>query len=871
MSNPVGAQRYGLGGGDAYYDAVKYGGYTGTREQFGRDQAEFAQNATAVAEAREEVDRNTQTVVDTAQTFTEETVPAAIQSVEEKSDTEEDRLELRTTELVEAVNAAGAVQVQAVRDEGTTQTGLVSGAGTAQVEAVEQAGSDQVYAVELAGSTQVGNVNNAGTTQVGNVNQAGTTQVGNVNTAGANQVQAVENKGEEVLNSIPADYSDLTEEVDNLNRHLSETQDSLQMITPTMRNGSQGNPANANGISTTYVLPTNGAKRVRVTMTIPKADESNLWEWIPGLYSQAGGLSSAATYRILNLDPYLYTNENFFVLDVDGYAGFAISVFERSNNGVLVQHRIAADGNCLKIEYEYDDTELITIPGVVNGSLGNQNNQNVVRTQPVIKLPENFAYIRVDIKNNTGEDLDFFYSIWAYDRIDIVSQQYQNRVAYLEDQQIDGNSFYIPASFFPPTAKSYALHIYAKLNGTTYSLRAINVNDLIRITYINIPNSIVEDAYTRNRDKDDMLAAVVRYNKTANNSKDFCILEITDSHSDIIAETNSITIANGFQYIDTLIHCGDFCADKAANFNKTVYDQFIACKKPFYFVCGNHDVGNGKTIADCIDNATVYTRYIQPLVDAGLLAVGEYQAGKSYYYHDFTAYKIRLICVYEYDDPNDIDQNDTTQYRILRGQSVISQVQAEWFCDTLISTPSGYSVVVAMHNSFSDIAASDTTAKFTESSVTGSQWAQRLFSTDFWADAVNAYVTRSSYTCNMVCTGDAAYLNGSGGYWYSFTKDFSSAAGSFLCFIGGHGHRDEIFVHPTYTYQKQVTPVCANTINYMQARSSDIRRTVNDSPSKDSLTAIGCDTANKKIRLTKIGVNVTENMTYRDIETINVS
>lgn len=214
MSNPVGAQRYGLGGGDAYYDAVKYGGYTGTREQFGRDQAEFAQNATAVAQAKEEVERNTQTVVNTAQTFTEETVPAAIQSVEEKGDTEEDRLEARTTELVQSINTAGAVQVQAVEDEGTEQIGLVSGAGTAQVEAVEQAGSDQVDAVEAAGSTQVESVNDAGTTQVGNVNQAGTTQVGNVNTAGAAQVQAVQAKGTEVINSIPADYTELSEEVD---------------------------------------------------------------------------------------------------------------------------------------------------------------------------------------------------------------------------------------------------------------------------------------------------------------------------------------------------------------------------------------------------------------------------------------------------------------------------------------------------------------------------------------------------------------------------------------------------------------------------------------------------------------------------------
>ena len=67
------------------------------------------------------------------------------------------------------------------------------------------------------------------------------------------------------------------------------------------------------------------------------------------------------------------------------------------------------------------------------------------------------------------------------------------------------------------------------------------------------------------------------------------------------------------------------------------------------------------------------------------------------------------------------------------------------------------------------------------------------------------------------------------------------------------------------------SPVCANTTSYSQGANSDIRRTAEDSPSKDSLTAIGCDTSNNKIRLVKIGVNVTENMEYRDIETVSLS
>ena len=67
-----------------------------------------------------------------------------------------------------------------------------------------------------AQTAAVAAVNQAGTTQVSAVNQAGTAQVDNVNTAGAAQVQAVEDKGEEVLESIPADYSDLSAEVDDL-------------------------------------------------------------------------------------------------------------------------------------------------------------------------------------------------------------------------------------------------------------------------------------------------------------------------------------------------------------------------------------------------------------------------------------------------------------------------------------------------------------------------------------------------------------------------------------------------------------------------------------------------------------------------------
>jgi len=100
--------------------------------------------------------------------------------------------------------------------------GPIKAAQNDAIEAVGTAKTNAVDAVNGAGTTQAQNVNSAGSTQVNTVNQAGTTQVGNVNQAGATQVQAIEDKGDEVIDSIPSDYSDLTAEVDNLTRQLSD-------------------------------------------------------------------------------------------------------------------------------------------------------------------------------------------------------------------------------------------------------------------------------------------------------------------------------------------------------------------------------------------------------------------------------------------------------------------------------------------------------------------------------------------------------------------------------------------------------------------------------------------------------------------------
>lgn len=251
MSDVMNADRYVAGIATAYGAAVQ-GGYTGTYAQFCAQQAQFAENAQAVEEAKQEV-------LSTVQTFENTTVPAAITQVQEEGTAQIQVVQDVTAQQITALQEEGlrqqaavveaaadqveAARIQAQRSENAADAaegyrdetqGLkntfenttvpaavqtVQNAGAAQVQAVEQAGSDQVDAVELAGSTQVGNVNTAGMTQVGNVNQAGTTQVSAVAAEGAAQVQAVEDKGDEVIASIPSEYTQLSEDVDILKKN----------------------------------------------------------------------------------------------------------------------------------------------------------------------------------------------------------------------------------------------------------------------------------------------------------------------------------------------------------------------------------------------------------------------------------------------------------------------------------------------------------------------------------------------------------------------------------------------------------------------------------------------------------------------------
>lgn len=184
------AETYSAGIVTAYGAAVR-GGYDGTYEQWCEDMAQLGDNVAEVRGKAEQVEQ-------TAQEFTEQTVPAAIQSVEDKG-----------TEQVNAVGTAGATQVQEINGTAVLRIGAVNAAGAAQVQAVEDAGNDVTEAVEAAGT--------AATSDIDTAKAAALTALQNESFT---QQTAIQQKGETTRASIPDDYTALSDEVVELKSAL---------------------------------------------------------------------------------------------------------------------------------------------------------------------------------------------------------------------------------------------------------------------------------------------------------------------------------------------------------------------------------------------------------------------------------------------------------------------------------------------------------------------------------------------------------------------------------------------------------------------------------------------------------------------------
>ena len=183
-------------------------------------------------------------------------------------------------------------------------------------------------------------------------------------------------------------------------------------------------------------------------------------------------------------------------------------------------------------------------------------------------------------------------------------------------------------------------------------------------------------------------------------------------------------------------------------------------------------------------------------------------AYKGYYYKDYSAAKLRLIC---------LDANGSGDYQT---------IEVAWLADALEGARGlGYSVVCAEH------------FMFDRSVCTG---VKCTFQSDEEPENEGTW------------TIPAAYVDA--------VETFIDNGGDFVCWLGGHVHKDRLWIHNN-THQLCIGVTTASHETH-QISYEDSERIAGDK-SQDAFNIIGFDTFAKRITILKIGSDLTRVLAHK--------
>ena len=340
---------------------------------------------------------------------------------------------------------------------------------------------------------------------------------------------------------------------------------------------------------------------------------------------------------------------------------------------------------------------------------------------------------------------------------------------------------------------------------------------------------------------------------------------MTDIHGDVNKMNNGIALMNQFDTIDGGLNMGDTCLDTWLD-DYTFVDPYHTIGKPVLISIGNHDEGLYRTVANTGSNAQSYARFIQPYETN----IGGVHAGKSYYYKDWSSYKIRTINLYDMDDNDDIDPGDPLLYRIFKTHRIWSQAQLDWLAATLASTPTDYAVIVISHYPIEDQPniTVDYTCKLTDPKIVNWDAEANYVVGNPIADMMEAWINGTvsgalSYATSG-STGEAAYKPN-----LTVNVDFTSrGAGHFITYLCGHVHQDGVGTLTGYTTQTIITINCTTDDKNRNKYGSTQRKP--GTRSEDLLTTMAFDTVNRQIKVVRLGAQLfTEGMKKMDYTIID--
>lgn len=736
------AETYSAGVVTAYGAAVR-GGYTGTYEEFCAEQADFAENAAAVAQAKADVETMQGQVEQAAATFTGTTVPAAVATVQ----------------------AEGATQVQAVQSEGTMQAAAVETVGAQQTAAVGAAGSDAVDAVEAAETAATGAVAAAQTAAVQAVQTESTTQQA-----------AIQTKGEETIASIPADYTALSGEVDDLKSAINLNKITLQKNTCT----NLQNPLTQityNGFSSA-VVPCVPGEHFQIKGF--GGNGSRLW-----IFADANGTS--LTYASANTDQ----SESYAEITAPNNAAY-LSV---NNNDSETEMQLFR-GVFIADEVEQLNSEMLT----KTASIG----KNIIGSESGVYYPiEQYALsegqaLTISTSDGTafgtdayGRQINLIFSDEAYNQLAYWGLSAAISARTITLNQNAAKAKYVSLSGTPQKA----VQLEKGTSKTDYEPYYPPIDDIA--SYTVEANSDVSTIHLHDRN----IVEVAKKHATSDGLAENAIkiLWASDIHNERQRVKRMVELMNswGETYLDIAINTGDTVATLYSQ-GLNWYDALVTDSDiPVLNTVGNHDAYATLAPATLVDKVDVYNMVIAPVAAQTVIVQPSNAAtlGLNYYYKDVNGIRIVVLdCMYWTTD------------------------QEAWFANVLSDAVSNSLPVIAVSH-----------APFAQ------QYSELLDT--IWND--------SSFVRDGTLMNYAAA---------QCVDTFISSGGTFLCWMQGHIHGDEIYKLPNNSNQ-----LCICVDGFGPRGTKLIKNTEIASYNYDCLTFLTVDTANSLIKLYRVGANVDRN------------
>ena len=370
-------------------------------------------------------------------------------------------------------------------------------------------------------------------------------------------------------------------------------------------------------------------------------------------------------------------------------------------------------------------------------------------------------------------------------------------------------------------------------------------NACLRITYEKIDNKVstkTDDVVSNARSK--------RTDTSPWNQPNYypVLAHTSDCHGDLQR------VENFFAYCDTHnIDCacvtGDIVGDRYDN-RLDWFKDIVNKHSVFSAVCmGNHDVTAGQSGLSITD-ANAYNNLFD-----GIAEKIKNTTGKTWYYTDLTDKSLRVISVNQF-------QNGGTN----RSYSHFTEEQLNWFCNTLLSTPENYGIVVLTHAPLLLLQKDDSYATFwqrlrnSDSAIHNGVTGHPIY------DIVDAFIAgKSDFSKTWSQTGSPSSV--------SVTANFSTknTGVEFIAHLTGHLHQDSVCYVPLADgrTQKQLMLNVISTISVYGGTGYHWLADTGDS-ARDCCTESGnafnvyvIDRDNKNVKVIRVGNNIIEGMAER--------